>query len=744
VFESRLKASLIVLAAALLVIVGRLVHLQVLRADFYRGQAERLLIRRPEPLPFVRGSILDRGGGVLVRDEPCWDITVDYGVLAAAVEEEAVLLERHVTEGPSTASREGKRWRRAGHYVRGLAEEATVQALREDVARMWTALAPHALRATGVGIEELHHRAREIHDRVERIRRAVAARRGFAGAVAEEADAHPLLGGLDASDQILARESLADFPWAHVEPSWRRVVVPDATAFAHILGRMGPVSAEDVAGDREADDPFARYRADERRGVSGVELAAERRLRGRRGQITLDRDGHPVGQTIDAEHGQDVRLTIHSELQRRLYGLMARAIAKAPDSPGGAIVVLDVQTREALALVSYPSYDPSRFDQLFSSLRDDTRRLPLQFRAVANGYAPGSVVKPLVCLAGLLNGRITLESEEECLGYLHADRPDEWRCWEVHGTTLRKAHGLIDVVEALRGSCNVFMYRLGERLGVDAICSAFDMAGIGRASGTGLAEDNAGINPTPSWLMRHRNAPVTPGAARNFAIGQGEALMTPVQVANLAAIYASGQFRPVTLIKDSNPPPLWTLPGSPEHWSAIRRGIYEVVNDPDGTAYDHARLASDGYVICGKTGSATARPRPTSYRIRYVDPEGRQAVAIVPADAKQPAIDRFTLEYPHIEFDTDSVQPVAWWPSAGGDDAGYAHAWFAGFLQATNTDHQPDWAQPPRIAFSVLVEFGGSGGRVSGPIAREVAAEVLQVLGPDLDPDSTVFGDERE
>jgi penicillin-binding protein 2 len=505
---------------------------------------------------------------------------------------------------------------------------------------------------------------------------------------------------------------------------------------------MGRVDAETVAEDSNADDPFARYLADEYKGIAGVEAAAEHLLRGRRGQVTLDRKGRtmPDGE-IEAQDGRDVTLTLHAELQRRLYRLLKEAVLRIPESSGGVIVVLGVDAREVLALVSYPSYDPGRFDELYPVLRDDTERLPLRFRAVAGRYAPGSSVKPLVCLEALMSGQITLDTREECTGYLFEGQRDRWRCWKIHGTDQRKAHGAVNVVEALTGSCNVFMYRLGEKLGVDRLCRVFDMVGVGRPCGIGLPEEARGINPTPEWLMRHKNASVGRGTPRIFAIGQGEIAMTPVQVANLMATYADGKFRPVTLIRAGEPTPQWTLPARHEHLLAIRRGMYGVVNDPTGTAYKTARFENDRYVLCGKTGSATVHPWPTSYRIPYVDEHGEAGVAHVPAGARGPAVKRFKAEHPAATFDPSRVEVASRWPPnppSGGDQ--HSHAWFGGFLQAIGADGRPDWSVTPRIAFAVLIEFGGSGGRTSGPLAKDVAAELLTVLGPDLDADYNASG----
>ncbi len=728
-FEHRLKVFLSFFAFAGLVIVFRLTELQVVYADYYRQRAERSLLLRPSTLPFVRGRILDRTGEVLVREEPCWDIRIDYDWLHA-----------NCTSDPSTAmslKKQIKQWRRTQDFPDNITDVEVQQAYADEVAAMWRDLVHFVSDRSPDVIQRIKDHARDICDHVAGVRRAVADRRGFDAPVVEETVPHTIITGLDAPQQITAREVLARYPWVHVVPSSVRRIVGDGTPLAHVLGRVGRVDATHVANDPNADDPFAKYRADEQVGISGVEYAAEQPLRGRRGQMTRDRNGHLIEEEcVEAENGRDVTLSLHRGLQEQLYRILGETVERIPESSGGVVVVLDIPTREVLALVSYPAYDPARFDELYPVLRDDTDRWPLRFRAVANQYPPGSTIKPLVCLAGLMNGRITLDTREECTGYLFPEHRDRWRCWQIQGTNQRKAHGYVDVVEGLTGSCNVFMYRLGERIGVGDLCSVFDMVGVGKPTGIGLPEEAKGINPTPGWLMQHKNIRVTPGTARLFAIGQGELSMTPVQVANLMATYASGRYRPVTLIRTDTETPEWIIPASAAQWSAVRRGIYGVVNDPTGTAYKYAHFVDDRYVLCGKTGSATAHRWPTSYRVTYLDEDGAEQVAIIRVGTRGEATQRWEAERPLASLELTTVEVETRWPPdppPAGDR--YSHAWFAGYLQRHDGTGRPDWSVAPRIAFAVLVEFGGSGGRTSGVLAKEIAAEVLQVFGPDLDMD---------
>ena len=149
---------------------------------------------------------------------------------------------------------------------------------------------------------------------------------------------------------------------------------------------------------------------------------------------------------------------------------------------------------------------------------------------------------------------------------------------------------------------------------------------------------------------------------------------------------------------------------------------------------------NDRWALCGKTGSATAHPWPTAYRIPYVDVDGVENVALIPAGAKGGALERFEAEYPGAVADRDGVEVASRWPrhaAPGGQE--HSHAWFGGYLQALDASGQPDWSREPPVAFAVLVEFGGSGGRTSGPLARSVSAALVDALGIELDVDSRKF-----
>ncbi len=705
-FERRLKIILLAGCVVFSVLILRLLDLQVVHADYYREEAARVLLRPATSLPFVRGRILDRNGYVLAADEPCWQVSVDYSVLCEST-------------GRSRGSREYN---------------------ESAVRHSWMDLAVFAHEP----VATLLTRAQNVVERVERWRDAVRAAHGYDVSIREERMAHPIVRELDDQEQISARQRLAKYSWIEVTHGKRRRRVAHP-AFGHVLGQLGPVTAERLANDPNAGDRLARLMPADVVGVSGVERSAEPLLRGRRGRRQRNRRGEMVENTQPMT-GADVRLTLNAKLQTALYELMDRRLSEvAPLSPGGAIVVLDTQTREVLALVSYPGYDTGAFHEDYDLLRSDSKGTPLRFRAISNAYEPGSIVKPLTCFAGMGTGVIDARSVIHCNGYYDRERyPESYRCWKVGGTNRRKAHGDITVADAIAGSCNVFMYVIGDRVGPDRLCHYFDMAGFGRSTGLDMIEERTGINPTPGWLMSRRSQTATRGHARNFAIGQGELVITPLQAANLMAVYATGAFRHVSLVMDGQDRPEWRLPISDAAIQAVREGLFRVTNDRAGTANKTAHWTNDRYALCGKTGSATTRPTPTHYRVRYDTEQERDIIAMAPGKTRRDALDWMSRKHPEAVFDAKAdVRVEQYWPppKAAHEKEKHSHAWFAGYLQSIDGDGRPIWSRSPAIAFAVMIEFGGSGGHAAGPVAKEVAQTVYDVLGPSLNPDGANVGD---
>jgi penicillin-binding protein 2 len=725
-FQQRVGIVVVVLVAALGLLAIRLIELQVVNADEYRKQAADALLLQPETLPFVRGAILDRNGRVLASDEPGWQITVDYGALRTVMPQ---------GRDSGYIDARARKLGRSGRFGQGLTEAQIEEKLLAEINQAWSRLAAFS----GKPEWEVRDEARQICDRVQRIHDLVARRRGFDAPVEEEVIPHPLITGLDDQQQVAARERFADQPWIHIESVTQRHYW-EAECLAHVLGRTAAVDAELIDRDPFANDDLRRYKGNETAGRTGIEHAAEARLRGKRGKFHENLKGE-VLEDVPPEPGQDVRLTISYDLQERLYRLLESQVPRYQFTNGGAIVVLDVATRDVLALVSYPSYDPNLFNQVYTHLQRDTERMPLRFRSVSNQYNPGSIIKPLTCLAGLANGVIDLHSTYDCTGYLFPENPSAGasKCWAISGSEQRMAHGPVDVAAALQGSCNVFMYHVGAELGVERLCDSFQWVGLGESTGIGLPMHEVwGINPRTEFLESIGQPPTT-ASPRSFAIGQSELMVTPIQAANLFATYAEGLYRQVHLYDDCVERFASKLPISAAAWDEIHRGLYGVVNHPEGTAYKYARFTNDRYALCGKTGSATTKPIPTSFRIAYNDPELGPTFTVLPAGDRNQAIEVFKDLHPGAKVDSNNVTVQDEWPRSMPPGGGrHAHAWFGGYLQPLDARGEPDFTRPAPLAFAVLAEFGGSGGRVSGPIAAEVAQVLVDYLEAGTKPEAGI------
>ena len=708
-FQRRAQWFAGIVAVLALLIAGRLVQIQVVNADYYEQLGSELLIQPDIILPAPRGTIYDRAGRPLLRDEASSDIAVHYQVLTFSDRERYL---RQVA----------RQLRRLERYPGTMPTTAIVDELQDDIARMWTQLEQLSDKPT----EEIVAEADALRRRVEIIRRAVEARTGNRH-VLEERMFHPVLEGVDADLALAARMQLERYPWLRVVPSSRRVSY-DANSLAHLLGQTGEASAERIAADPEADDPLRRLRPGDRVGTSGVERMAERILRGTRGRIARDADGNELSRT-EPIPGDDVYLTIDREIQRAVFDILAAGVEASPTPSGGAAVVIDATTREVLALVSYPTFAFDDYREDYVDLRRDTKHLPLRARAIAAAYPPGSTCKAITLVGALSDGVISPHDTFACRpGYLLPERPDRYRCWYYNQRLLY--HEPQDAELAVKNSCNMYFYKVGDKLGAERLCDWFAQFGLGRTQGTGLIGESPGILPTEAWLTT-RGRQRERGHAWIYAIGQGDVVATPIQVANVATAIVRGQWAPVRFARDAegnwiNPHEAAGAPLSGSALRTLRAGMWRVVNERGGTAR-YARLDVPGYEFCGKTGSAQATPHVVNYRfvVEWADGQREDVIAPTEADAllrfaddeaRPKVVGRFAHErYPPLEYGEKLP----------------AHAWFMGYTQPADT---PRGAAPVEDAYAiaVLVEFGGSGGSVAGPIAKAIAEHLLQRASPPM------------
>ncbi|MBK8914086.1 MAG: hypothetical protein IPM64_05695 [Phycisphaerales bacterium] len=705
-FTRRLRWLLIAFAGLGVVLVARLFELQVLRAAEFELLAVRMVTRPERMLPAPRGAILDRAGRLLAADEPAFDVLVHYGVLAARA------------DYLNACARE---LRRRGEFPTSQPIPEIATELRLRIGEMWNELA----QLTGRPLSEIVERGASVREQVERVSRVVRERSPTIERIEMEDQMFSLVDALDNDTALRVRLALERHPWLRVAPASRRVVRA-GDSLVHVLGRTGPASRELIEADELAHDEFRRRRPGDRTGTSGAERAADAVLRGASGRLVEEPDGRVLDYVAPIP-GEDVRLTIDAALQDAVLERLAAAVEKSVHPAGGAAVVLDVQTREVLALVSYPVYSREDAARRYAELLADTRRAPLLSRAVAAQYAPGSICKVATVIAGLSEGVVSPQTRIHCTGRFIPTMPNAFRCWIYNqnpGVTHDMGNPAGQTAEdAIRNSCNIYFFSVGDRLGAGRLTAWFERLGLGRTQGTGLVEEVAGIVPTRDWMQRRQRRDHQPADAWNFSIGQGEVTCTPLQAAGIAATVAAGRWEPVRLIVDPEGAPV--PPRLAERFTLdeallrpVRAGMWRVVNERGGTAHV-ARLERRDFELCGKTGSAQAVPTVLSRRYIFEWPDGRREEVVAASESEaRSALDE---EQPRLV----GTRAAERYPAIGPEDRLPAHAWFIGYTQSTST-RRGAAPQGPSYAIAVLIEFGGSGGRVAGPAAREIANAVIE------------------
>ncbi len=392
--------------------------------------------------------------------------------------------------------------------------------------------------------------------------------------------------GLTLGEVARFRVERLEHPEFEVEVTQRRFYRLGSYA-AHALGYLGEVSVDELRQEGN------RLKAGDWIGRRGVERAYDAQLRGQDGEriVVVDSRGLPVeefGRRL-GKPGKSLHLTLdaalQSEAERQLSGKV------------GAIVALDPRDGSIRALVSSPAYDPNLFARKLAAedwqaLIEDPNH-PLQNRALASAYSPGSVFKAVMAAAGLAEGIITPAHTEHCNGVaIYYGRP--FHCYK------RGGHGTLDLEGALQQSCDVYFYALGQKLGIERIARYAKMFGFGQPTGVDLGGERKGLVPDNEWSQLVRHHPWYPGETISVAIGQGALTVTPIQMARMMAVFANGGRLVTPHVVEGAEAPTRQLPLGPDVLAPVREGLWRVVNAPGGTGAA-ARVA--GLDVAGKTGT---------------------------------------------------------------------------------------------------------------------------------------------
>ena len=384
------------------------------------------------------------------------------------------------------------------------------------------------------------------------------------------------------------------------------------TVLPHVLGRVGKITAEkwkvtDENGQVTYPLKEKGYNMNDIIGISGLESAYEDQLRGKDGVETITRNSDGVivntALTTVPEPGHTVQLTIDSEFQKAVDQALAKNVewikntyADSKQANAGAVVVIDVKTGGVLAASNYPSFDQNLYAAQYNEYSAD-ENMPLFNRALQGLYTPGSTYKPSVAVAGLDTGLLNRNSTVNCTRVYTYYKDYRPRCAQ-HG----HGNGPIDVINAIKWSCNIFFYDVGRRLTSDVYDAYAYKLGLGQRTGVEVSE-------ALGHLTTKNDSNYTESLDIQAAIGQGNTAVTPIQLATYAATLANRGTRYrthfVKAILDSNtgetleetqPEVMDVVEDKGETFDLVREGM-------KGVAQTIPALAAYPYTIACKTGS---------------------------------------------------------------------------------------------------------------------------------------------
>lgn len=459
---------------------------------------------------------------------------------------------------------------------------------------------------------------------------------------------------------------LPDFPGIYVIEGEKRSY-PFYEATAHLIGFVGAPSEKDIG-----DDPLMRTPGF-KLGKTGIEKSKDLILRGKSGmnynEVNVSGRAIRTIRSDTQKNGTPVSLTINAELQKAVQTLLAQ-------HKSASAVVMDVNSGALHALASHPSFDPNLFvggiSQAAWNELQNNPAYPQNNKATAGQYPPGSTFKMITLLAALESGAASPRTHIYCSGK-HKYGRDTFRCWKLSG------HGPMNGISAIEQSCDVYFYTLAKEVGIDRIAAMAKRFGLGQKYPFDLSEQKDGLIPTKAWAQENLKRSWRVGETIVSAIGQGQVLTTPLQLAVMTSRLVNGGYA-------VNPYLIEKIGGAnmarvqakkilidPQYLALAKRGMDAVVNNKKGTAYG-ARTKDADWNFGGKTGTAQVKKINRAEYARGITNEDLQ------------------WRFRH-------------------------HALFVGYAPLEN----------PKYVCSVVVEHGGGGSAVAAPLAADILKETMAV-----------------
>ncbi len=445
-----------------------------------------------------------------------------------------------------------------------------------------------------------------------------------------------------------------------IEPASKRYYPYKQTA-SHIIGYVARANEKEIT-----DDPIARRIGIT--GKSGIEKYYNSVLEGEMGKkmLKVTAANKPVELLQEIKpKTHNITLSVDIKLQRYIATLFG--------TQSGALIVMDAKDGSILAAGSYPAYDINHFVQGMS--QKEWQKMitdldhPFTNKFIRGLYPPGSSTKPAVALSFLDSGEISPEEKFLCSGELELGNR-KFRCWNKWG------HGPTDMDKAIRESCDVYFYKGGLRVGIDKIATDLKRYGLGKKTDIDLPGEFIGTVPDRNWKIQKFGEAWYRGETLNTVIGQGNFLVTPIQIATLTAAIATGKTPTphfIRKIDDLNVTFGTTTFFNEKERKAlplIRQAMYEVCNYKKGTAFKHNISA---VTMAGKTGTS-------------------QVIGI-PQEEKQ------RMSENELQYYQKS------------------HAWFTTFAPFEN----------PRYVVTAIIEHGGHGGAAAGELVSLVYNKLVEL-----------------
>lgn len=625
-----------------IILLAQLFNLQIINGQEFRQQSDTRLTRETT-LEAARGSILDRTGNPLVSN------TMGFAVQLYKTKIDSEVLNNTILKTINVLEKNGDTY---VDHLPILVEPFRFNTDNEDTIKKWK---KENKLDENLSAEECFYKLKEKYeikiDNVVEARKVMCIRyeisiNGYSNTVPVE-----ISNNISRVSVLEFSEQSAQFPGIDIVT--KPIVNYTLGALAsHIIGTVGKITKE------ELDKNGEKYNQNDIIGKTGIQFVFEQYLKGVDGirQVDIAVDGTITGEYISQEAvaGSDVVLTIDANLQaitekalkKNIEDIKNGKFGEKSNAEAGAVVVMNVNTGEVLAIASYPDYEPQLFVNGISSEKyaEYTEVSALYNRAISGAYAPGSTFKMITAITGLETGAITIDETINDTGvYPHAHKPVCW-IW----TSNRRGHGYLNVSNAIKHSCNYFFYEVGNRIGIDNLEKYAKYFGLGKKTGIEVPSESSGsIASKQRAEEEDRNWYL--GETLSAAIGQSYNNFTPIQMAKYISMLANGGIPiDVTIVKSIINPDGTEVTKeeiekftneklgiteeqedikiNEENLKAVLEGMRGVTSESGGTAYSYFR--DFNIEVGGKTGSAQAGSKTNAWFVGFA-PYDNPEIAVV-------------------------------------------------------------------------------------------------------------------